>query len=156
MEEVKNEQPTPEELERDALMTKAIECAEKTHKDGHFNKSHWGDYWADDGSCFEVVDSAGQHLFFRVGMVFTDGSNKPDRTPGVWIDFQEHYMHSPITGCLLLSPETFEAITKYYRRCKRHDTWWYGMYWRMKCWLWDVRDWLKDRLKRNQDDRPTV
>lgn len=150
MEEVKPEgHPTTDEVERDALMTKAIEAAEQMYKDGHFNKSHWGDHWVDDGTGFEVVDSAGQHLFFRVGMVFTDGSNKPDRTPGVWIDYQEHYMNSPITGCLLLSPETFEAIVKYYNRCKWHDSRTYRMYWRIKCLWWDVKWWLEDKFKKS-------
>ena len=55
-----------------------------------------------------VVDSEQQALWFRVGLVNTDG--KPDKIPGIWILYQNPYMAGPTQGPVLLSPEIWEQI----------------------------------------------
>lgn len=49
-----------------------------------------------------------QSLWFRVGPVFHGGVEAKD--PGVWISYQPHYLHSDMTGPVLLTPETWRRL----------------------------------------------
>lgn len=71
-------------------------------------------YLDDDGLSPEVhVVEAGedpQALCVRVGPVFyPDGQGKD---PGIWIEYQEHYMRGPLTGPVLLTPEVWRQLNR--------------------------------------------
>ena len=50
-----------------------------------------------------------QSLGFRVGPVFETDSDEPTRQ-GLWIEYQERYMDSPMVGPVLLSREEWIHI----------------------------------------------
>ena len=71
---------------------------------------------------FEIVESADQRIYFRVGPVF--GENGQHETPGVWIWYQEEYMKGNGHD-LLISPEVFDHLIRWYKGQRRRSTWWY-------------------------------
>jgi hypothetical protein len=85
----------------------AMELAEKEE----LHKGEWGDRIVEDGTIMQIVESEGQMVGVRVGSVFRkDGEAKE---PGIWIEFQELYMHSPMHGPLLLSKSTWRELNEY-------------------------------------------
>jgi hypothetical protein len=74
----------------------------------------------DDGGsvviAVEETDAEGhrQGLWFRVGPVFRGDHVADD--PGVWIEYQEEYMGSPMTGPVLLTPEIWCRLAGAIRR----------------------------------------
>ena len=89
--------------------------------DGWVEKGQWGDYYSDDGSIFEVVDSEGQRLWFRYGPVF---NNLESESPGeagdaIWVYYQRWSLRSDMKGPVLMSLGTFEELIKYYKEHKR-------------------------------------
>lgn len=74
-------------------------------------KAHWGDWSEDDGTIMTIDDSEGQRLWLRVGPVFTKGG--VSKVPGIWIEYQEKSLNTPMQGPVLLSPSTWEKMKKY-------------------------------------------
>jgi hypothetical protein len=67
----------------------------------------------DDGGPEVVAVEAGgqpQALWVRVGAVF-DGGGQRDK-PGVWIDYQDHYLQGPIAGPVLLTPAVWRELNR--------------------------------------------
>lgn len=60
------------------------------------------------GTEIHVVDSAGQHLDFRVGPTFTKKGVM--KTPGLWIGFQRRHMSSSRQGDFLMSPAIWKRL----------------------------------------------
>jgi len=69
-----------------------------------------GDVYENDGSMITIDDSEGQRLWVRVGSVF-DGS-KTHKQPGIWINYQEKALESPMTGPVLLSSSVWRRLNK--------------------------------------------
>ena len=113
------------------------EC-EKQYTDGYYRKGKWDDYWQDDGSIFRLVDSEGQGLWFRYGMVFNNTGNGD----GMWIEYQKWDLNSELQGPVLMSDEAFEELIRYYRYHRRRRTWWHRLYWSIigrRIYNWTMR-----------------
>lgn len=82
----------------------ALEKVEGSHRD----------YLLDDGFMSKVVESAEQAFWIRVGPVFTEQGIA--EKPGIWVEYQEKYMNSPLRNTMLLSPEVWDALDKKVRQ----------------------------------------
>ena len=71
----------------------------------------------DDGGCqviaVEAADSQGhrQALWVRVGPVFF-GTSEPDPTPRVWIEYQQEYMKSGLSGSVMIDPAVWRQLAE--------------------------------------------
>jgi hypothetical protein len=76
------------------------------------NVGVWNDFFPDGLRDTEIhlVESAGQHLDFRVGPVF--GKKGVLKQPGIWIGYQRRHMASGRQGELLISPNTWRRLVK--------------------------------------------
>lgn len=80
----------------------------------------------DDGLSPEVtvVEDEGsnggsrQALMIRVGLVFHDG--EPDADPGIWVEYQQEYMSSPLAGPVLIDVVTWRELSRSVSRRLRH------------------------------------
>lgn len=75
-------------------------------------KGTWGDFIDDesDKTLYQVIDSEEQVLWVRVGPVFVDDSDEVDKTPGIWINYQEKSMGAKLQGPILMSPEIWKKL----------------------------------------------
>lgn len=67
----------------------------------------------DDGIGEIIAIEAGdqpQALWLRPGIVYD--RNVVRAEPGIWITYQEHYMHSGMTGPVLLTPRVWHQLTR--------------------------------------------
>lgn len=70
----------------------------------------------DDGGCqviaVEQADSQGhrQALWVRVGPVFY-GTSEPHPLPRVWIEYQQEYQGSALSGSVMLDPDVWRELT---------------------------------------------
>jgi len=100
------------------------EIADRLYKelDDGWEKAHHNDYFIDDGGTAEVVESALQHMWVRVGPVF-NGDKGQDKEDGIWIETQPIYYNSSIDHNWLLSKETWDKLNKFiqkkFRQIKR-------------------------------------
>ena len=69
-----------------------------------------GDLYEKDGSMITIDDSECQRLWVRVGPVF--GGSKIHKQFGLWINYQEKILESPMTGPVLISPSTWRRMKK--------------------------------------------
>ena len=99
-------------LENEAFERSVPRLEEEFKKAPKSRKGIWGDFLPDGLRQTEIslVDSAGQHLDFRIGPVF--GSEGVHKKPGVWIGFQRLFMSSERQGDLLISPEIWRKLSK--------------------------------------------
>jgi len=69
----------------------------------------------DDLSTCTVIDGdekdkyESQSLTFRVGPVF----GHPSMDKGLWIEYQEKHMNSPVVGPVLMSKEDWESVRSF-------------------------------------------
>ena len=70
-----------------------------------------GDVLTVDLPMLTVDESDMERLWIRVGPVYTEG-NKVARQPGIWIEYQERSMVSPVQGPCLLSPSIWRRLNK--------------------------------------------
>ena len=68
-----------------------------------------------DGALFEVIDSAHQRLWFRIGPVFN--GNVAMKEPALWIEYQRYAAGSPMQGPVLMSLKVFKQFLKYVEGC---------------------------------------
>lgn len=67
----------------------------------------------DDGHGEMIAIEAGdkpQALWLRPGIVYDGDVVRAE--PGVWITYQEHYMHSDLAGPVLLTPEVWDQLVR--------------------------------------------
>ena len=81
----------------------------------------------DASSSFTVIEDAGnsgatpQALIIRVGVVFDNGVERAE--PGIWVEYQEAYYESDVSGPVLLTPAAWEQLTALIDdRLSRRDT----------------------------------
>jgi hypothetical protein len=82
----------------------------------------------DDDGGFEVVaiespDSSGHQQALWVAVRPAWHGNVPDGHSSVWISYQDEYMRGPLTGPVLLSPQTWrelnDAVERQFSRQER-------------------------------------
>jgi len=64
---------------------------------------------ADDGASVGI-DINRQALWVRVGPVFDNGNERDE--PGIWINYQESYLDSSLTGPVLLTPRAWQQLVE--------------------------------------------
>lgn len=74
----------------------------------------------------EATDTQGhrQSLWIHVGPVFYGDSQSEE--PGIWIEYQEEHMKSPLAGPVLLTPKVWHQLVKSINRDikrKRRKRW---------------------------------
>lgn len=83
----------------------------------------------DGGSCviaIEAGDSA-QSLWVRVGPIYDGATPRPE--PGVWVEYQQRHMASPLLGPILLTPAAWRQLNRAVEtrlrrtRCRRIRRW---------------------------------
>lgn len=126
---------------------KAIEYAEEGVRRKRLTKEIHNDYWEDDGFVFETIDSEGQKLEFRIGMVF-HGDEVADED-GIWIEYQEHFQQSESVGPILLSPRTFEKLIQHYLFRKFQRTWIYYVWRQIDYYRYSIWHHLTKHTKRS-------
>lgn len=80
----------------------------------NWEKGHHGDFFLSNGHDVEVVESALQHMWVRIGYVFH--GKKKDKEDGIWIDTQPIYMHSSLDHTWLLSKPTWDKLNKFVQK----------------------------------------
>ena len=97
--------------------------------DAMFEKDECGDQILDIWTTFDIVDSEGQRLKFRVGPVFFDEILQTKR--GLWIYYQEKHEESQFCGPFLMSEANFNELVIYVRRKFTMHRW----YRRFPAWI---------------------
>ena len=114
-------------VEQAEYLPKIQKRLETDYENGYAEKGEWGDYFSYNEAMFEATDSEGQRMLFRHGTVF-DPNNSGS---GMWIYYQKWSLYSKMQGPILMSDYNFENLIKYYKQCKRRQTWWHRIYWRI-------------------------